>query len=123
MNQIMEECEKAKLPKPEYEIDPDGIKLIFRYGKGNHISTTYVPHKYHISTTQVKSLVSVVADKTLSVTEMMEALNLKNRSYFMKDYVKPALEQGLIEPVFPDQPRSPKQKYRLTEKGKSSLTQ
>ncbi|WP_338325419.1 Fic family protein, partial [Phocaeicola vulgatus] len=28
---------------------------------------------------------------------------------------------GVIEPIFPDQPKSPKQKYRLTEKGKALL--
>lgn len=50
---------------------------------------------------------------------MMELLNLKNRSHFSKEYLKPAVEMGMLEPIYPDQPRSPKQKYRLTEKGKA----
>jgi ATP-dependent DNA helicase recG len=58
---------------------------------------------------------------TYSVKEMMELLELKNRSYFSKEYLKPAVETGVIEPIFPDQPKSPKQKYRLTEKGKALL--
>lgn len=49
----------------------------------------------------------------------MGLLDLKNRSYFSKEYLKPAIETGLLEPIFPDQLRNPKQKYRLTEKGKS----
>lgn len=78
---------------------------------------------YHISTIQVKSLVTAISDETLSVTQIMEKLQLKNRSYFMKEFLKPAIEQGLIEPLYPDQPRSPKQKYCLTDKGREALTE
>ena len=52
---------------------------------------------------------------------MMELLGLKNRSYFSKEYLRPAIEIGVLEPVFPEQLRNPKQKYRLTEKGKSLI--
>ena len=58
---------------------------------------------------------------TYSVKEMMELLGLKNRSYFSKEYLRPAIEIGVLEPIFPEQLRSPKQKYRLTEKGKSLI--
>ncbi len=52
---------------------------------------------------------------------MMELLGLKNRSYFSKEYLRPAIEIGVLEPIFPEQLRSPKQKYRLTENGKSLI--
>ena len=90
-------------------------KLLESWGR----STTQVPHKYRISTIQVQSLLNVVEYNTYSVKEMMELLNLKNRSHFSKEYLKPAVEMGMLEPIYPDQPRSPKQKYRLTEKGKA----
>ena len=80
-----------------------------------------VPHKHHISTKQVQTLLNIMEYNTYSVKEMMELLELKNRSYFSKEYLKPAVETGVIEPIFPDQPKSPKQKYRLTEKGKALL--
>lgn len=70
---------------------------------------------------QVQSLLNVMEYKTYSVKEMMELLVLKNRSYFSKEYLKPAVEMGVLEPIFPNHPKSPKQKYRLTEKGKASL--
>ncbi|MFV0323574.1 MAG: Fic family protein, partial [Bacteroides xylanisolvens] len=41
--------------------------------------------------------------------------------YFSKEYLRPAIEIGVLEPMFPEQLRNPKQKYRLTEKGKSLI--
>lgn len=51
----------------------------------------------------------------------MEKLELKNRSYFSKEFLKPAMEGLFIEPIYPEQLNHPKQKYRLTEKGKALL--
>jgi ATP-dependent DNA helicase RecG len=36
-------------------------------------------------------------------------------------YLAPAIDAGLIEMTIPDKPRSSKQKYRLTEKGRHVL--
>ena len=55
----------------------------------------------------------------LSVREMMEKLELKNRSSFLSNYLNPALENGLVIMTQPDSPKSPTQKYYLTELGKS----
>ena len=116
---MTEECQKANLPEPEFKSSNGFVILVFRYRKINRISTIQVPHKYRISTIQVQSLLNVVEYNTYSVKEIMELLNLKNRSHFSKEYLKPAVEMGMLEPIYPDQPRSPKQKYRLTEKGKA----
>lgn len=118
---MIEECQKAKLPEPEFKLSGGFVILVFRYGENNHISTTQVPYKYHTSTIQVQSLLNIIGNNTYSVKEMMELLSLKNRSYFSKEYLKPAIETGVLEPIFPDQPKSPKQKYRLTERGKALL--
>ena len=48
----------------------------------------------------------------------MEALGLKDRMHFARDYLQPALNACLIEMTIPDKPRSSKQRYRLTEKGR-----
>ncbi len=53
----------------------------------------------------------------MSRKEMMDALNLKGRDNFEKNYIRPALEEGIIERTEPNSPNSPTQKYRLTEKG------
>ena len=53
--------------------------------------------------------------------ELQDALGLKNREYFRKEYLKPAVEAGLIGLTIPGKPSSKKQKYRITEKGKIFL--
>ena len=122
INLIMEECEKANLPKPEFKVSGNAMRLIFRYASiNNPTSTTQVPHNYHITTAQVRALVDVVSDGVYSVKEIMEKLELKNRSYFSKEYLKPAMEGLFIEPIYLEQLNHPKQKYRLTEKGKALL--
>ncbi len=56
-----------------------------------------------------------------SVKELMELLQLKDRKNFLNNYLNPAVEAGLVCPLYPESPKHPKQKYRLTEKGKSLL--
>lgn len=62
-------------------------------------------------------LLSVVAGE-MTRLQLKEALGLKDDEHFRKAYLLPALEAGLIEMTIPDKPRSSKQKYRLTEKGR-----
>lgn len=51
----------------------------------------------------------------------MEQMQLNDRKNFLNSYLNPALEAGLVEPLYPNQPKHPKQKYRLTEQGKALL--
>jgi hypothetical protein len=50
--------------------------------------------------------------------EIMSVLRLHHRPTFMYDSLKPGIEGGFIEMTQPDSPNSPKQKYRLTRRGK-----
>ena len=72
---------------------------------------------------QVKSLITSLKDGELSKDELMAANKLayKFRRHFTLQYIIPALEQGYIEMIYPDKPRHPKQKYRLTDKGMNFL--
>jgi len=53
--------------------------------------------------------------------EIQAALELKHEDHFREAYLLPALELGGIEMTFPDKPRSPKQRYRITPQGKEVL--
>jgi ATP-dependent DNA helicase RecG len=52
-------------------------------------------------------------------TEIQQALGLKHEDHFRDVYLLPAQALGVIEMTYPDKPRSSKQRYRLTLKGKA----
>ena len=54
--------------------------------------------------------------------EMQEKLGLSDRENFRVNYLQPALENGLVEMLYPDKPKSSKQKYRITSLDSAQLT-
>ena len=73
-------------------------------------------------TEQVKRLLQVI-DGEMTRVEIMLYLDLSHRPTFYYDYLNPALHSGLIAMTQPNSPKSPTQKYYLTEKGKWLLKQ
>ena len=53
----------------------------------------------------------------MSVKEMLNVLELKERKSFISLYLNPAINGGLVTMKYPDSPRHPRQKYLLTVKG------
>ena len=51
-----------------------------------------------------------------SSIELMEILNRTNKSKFKNSIINPLIENGFFELTNPDKPKSPTQKYRLTNK-------
>ena len=62
--------------------------------------------------TQVKMVVEALGNQELSAPELMGIMGFSERSTFRKNYLKPALEAGVIERTIPDKPNSRNQKYR-----------
>jgi len=67
-------------------------------------------HYNHISN-QISALMEVIQYYPLSAEELMKLLNLKSRNSFRDNYIKPALEAGLIAMTLPDKKNSKNQKY------------
>ena len=65
----------------------------------------------------VKRLISAIAEKHLSVKEIMAAVGLKDRPNFIEYSLSPAMREGYVRMLYPDSPRHPRQKYLLTVKG------
>ena len=60
----------------------------------------------------LRLLLEKLGNEELSASELMHRLGLKNRAAFSRTYLKPALEQGLIQMTIPDKPNSSKQRYK-----------
>ncbi len=82
-----------------------------------------LPGKYRGSTPEVTPEVALLAvlKGELDRRALQDALGLKSEEHFRKAYLLPALKSGLIEMTFPDKPRSSKQRYRITPRGKRVL--
>ncbi len=72
-------------------------------------------------TGEVRRLLKVLDLTPLSRVKAQSVLGLKGQANFRDRYLEPALGSGLIEMTIPDKPRSSKQKYRLTDKGRALL--
>lgn len=70
-------------------------------------------------TDQVKKLMAIMGDMPMSNNELMNLVGIKHRPTFRKNYLLPAIEQGLIEMTIPDKPNSSKQKYVKVVNSKS----
>jgi ATP-dependent DNA helicase RecG len=66
---------------------------------------------------EVRRVVLVIRGEVKRV-DIQELLQLKHQEYFRDHYLLPAIQSGYVEMTFPDNPNHPKQRYRLTPKGK-----
>jgi len=56
-----------------------------------------------------------------TIDDLMKITEHTNRTRFRKTVLRPLLDADVLTMTIPDKPRSSKQKYRLTEKGKQWL--
>lgn len=76
-----------------------------------------LPDKFGINNQYIIELIKIVGLGEVSIKEMLEQLNLKNRESFMDVYLDPAIKAKFVRRRYPDKPRHPRQKYMLTAKG------
>ena len=70
-----------------------------------------------LSRDQVEIISNLLKNK--GIVELMEFQGRTNRTKFRDQVLNPLLAAGLVEMTIPDKPRSSKQKYRLTAKGRA----
>jgi Fic family protein len=80
----------------------------------------HTPQETPQVTPQVERLLGAIRGD-MSRGELQSALGLRDRKSFRERYLKPALEEGMIEMTLPGNPNSPLQKYRLTNTGRRWL--
>ncbi|MBW2522055.1 MAG: Fic family protein [Deltaproteobacteria bacterium] len=84
--------------------------------------TTSAPQVSPQVTPQVGELLAAIRGE-MGREALQSILGLSDRKSFRERYLKPALDDGLIEMTIPDKPNSRLQKYRLTDKGRQWLAQ
>ena len=112
--------ELQKYPEIGLEWKEPGMAFRVTFVKKNYVET--------IENDQVSDQVS---DQVISILrfcstpksrgEILKNLGYKNHFDNYKRYLKPVLNNYLIEMTIPDKPKSKNQKYRLTDKGKQTL--
>lgn len=125
---IFAEAQELGLPEPKIEELALRLRFTIFLGQLHHLpapeqnptaqvteqATEYVSE-------QVKRLLAILKDQEFGSKAAMAALHLNHRPTFLYDYLKPALTDELVEMTQPKTPKSPTQKYRLTQKGKNLL--
>ena len=104
-------CRKSRLPVPSVENDHGTVSVTLYRPKNNSI-----PQAIPQAIPQVKLLLNAINGE-MDTSELMQKIGISDRKYFRTAFVVPAIKAGFIEMTNPDSPRSPKQKYRVTEFG------
>lgn len=114
---IMDACKTVKLAEPTWSANGEFVTITFirpNLKQLNNIDSTQVVPKLNLSSTQVQKLINLFDDTYVSVSEMMEALGVKSRKHFREHLLNPAIHANIIEAKYPNNPRHPRQRYRLT---------
>jgi len=105
--------------EPEYDNDRSRKTFEIRFPL---VKDQVTPQVTEQVTGEVQKFLKIL-HTPMSRSEAQIALNLKGQANFRDRYLKPALELELVEMTVPDKPRSSKQKYHLTDKGKEWVEQ
>lgn len=108
----------AKGAKPIFEEKERGFRLTIPIGEevAPEVTTEVTPEV----TPEVKKMLIVIQGEMTRI-EIMAALGLKDEKHFREKYQQLGIATNLIEMTIPDKPRSSRQKYRITAKGKQLL--
>ncbi|MCC7519888.1 MAG: putative DNA binding domain-containing protein [Verrucomicrobiae bacterium] len=120
-NRVIAMCQRHGAAPPTFEERSGFLIVTF---KAQMVAGSAAPQVAPQATPQVTPQVEVVlnaAKHAASAETLQRAVGLKDRVHFLKSYLQPLIEQGWVERTLPDKPRSPLQKYRLTEVGMAAL--
>lgn len=118
---MIDECRRVNIPDPEFHSDGSSVWVVFKLPDKFPTVTPQLPHSYLTVTPQLSKILNAIDGKVLSAKEIMQIFKLKDKTSFLETYLIPAMNKGLIEPLYPNQPKHPRQKYQLTETGKAWL--
>lgn len=122
-------CREAGLPAPQFRQEGGQFIQTLRRprpsvapepaGQVTGVVGDQVGTKWGLSGDQVRVLQLLPDEQSLAM--LMKVFGRSNRTKFRDQVVRPLIDMGLVEMTIPGKPRSSKQKYRLTTKGRAWL--
>lgn len=124
-NRVIEECLRWGIDPPSFEERGATLVVTFHAGiaqsrEATTEATTEVSAEAATEVSPEARLIRALVGE-MSRQQLQRALGLKNDEHFRKAYLQPALDAGLIERTIPEKPRSPKQRYRITDAGRRAV--
>lgn len=102
------------MPEAWQQSDPTTTRQL----PDNHPTTTRQPQdKLHTDNPSIEKTLMAIGFGQKSAKETMQVLGLKDRENFLALFLNPAVAEGFVKPLYPDNPHHPRQKYLLTVKG------
>jgi len=117
-NRVIDACKQHGAAPPIFEEHQGFIVVTFKAEMVVGAATPQVTQQVTQHVTPQVETVLDAARQAASAEALQRAAGLKDRVHFLKAYLQPLLEQGLLERTIPDKPRSRLQKYRLTAAGR-----
>jgi len=115
---IIDWCAENGNPPPDWSEQAGSVYVTFL--PATLPDTPQVGTKLALSRNQVNILHKCINDSML--LELMNLTGRTDRTKFRNQVLNPLMENGFVEMTIPEKPRSSKQKYRLTEKGKNWIS-
>ena len=106
-------------PAPRFETDDDRLACVVRL-PAHPLAKRPATEVTGEVTGEVERLV-LALEGEMSRKQLQGALSLAHEDHFRAAYLLPALQVRLVEMTLPDKPKSSKQRYRLTAKGRQWL--
>ena len=91
---------------------PDVWKEVY-----NPVSTIPMITNSQKNLISLQYLIRIIADQEMTIQELFDCTGFRNRHDFVKNYIYPAIKEGLMIMVYPKCRKRSQQKYMITEKG------
>ncbi|MFH2090922.1 MAG: helix-turn-helix domain-containing protein [Pseudomonadota bacterium] len=119
---MFKQAEELGLPEPQIAELGMRVRFVVYLAEQVHIGINKSTEQESQQVTQqvTQQVIGLLEniEGEMSRSQLMQALQLKDRVNFSRMYLEPALALNLIEMTQPDSPKSPTQKYRITPKGR-----
>lgn len=141
LSMMKKECERVGLPQPI--ITDNGFMVKVKFQRPLDVKRTSAEHQSNTSRSTVeeqqnnsrntveeqlasvspslKRLIEAIGNDWLTGQALRNKMGYKSKGTFWANYLSPAIEKGLIALENEESPKSPTQRYGLTEKGRQIL--